>query len=126
MAKKKILIIDDEEGFTRLIKLNLERTGRYEVKEENSSSAALASIKEFKPDLILLDILMPDKTGDEIAFEVNNDKSAKGIPIVFLTAVAKQVEVKDHDGVIGGYPFIAKPVTTEQLIEIIEKNIKVK
>lgn len=126
MAKKKILIIDDEENFTRLVKLNLERTKKYEVKEENSSSAAFSTIKEFKPDLILLDILMPDKTGDEIAFEVNNDSSTKGIPIVFLTAVARQIEVKDHHGVIGGYPFIAKPVTATQLIEIIEKNIKAK
>lgn len=65
--EKKILIVDDEEDFTKLIKLNLERTGEYEVEIENGGLRGLAAAREFKPDLILLDILMPDMEGGEVA-----------------------------------------------------------
>lgn len=123
MVKKRILIVDDEANFTHLVKLNLERTRKYEVTEENTSSNAFLTAKKLKPDLILLDILMPGKSGDEVAFEINNDETTRDIPIVFLTAVARQIEVKNRGGVIGGYPFVAKPVTVEQLIEIIEKTL---
>ncbi|MCF7874594.1 MAG: response regulator [Candidatus Omnitrophica bacterium] len=122
MEKKKILIIDDEENFTRLVQLNLEETGRYEVKTVNKGSFGIAAAKEFKPDLILLDILMPDIEGGEVAFQLKNDKDVKNIPIVFLTAVATKEQVEKSSGFIGGHPFIAKPVDAEELIECIEKN----
>lgn len=123
MEKKKILIIDDEEQFTKIVKLNLEYTGKYEVKTENKGALGLAATKEFKPDLILLDILMPDMEGSEVAFQLTNDKDTENIPLVFLTAVAKKEEIEASKGVIGGHPFIAKPVDIKQLIEVIEQNI---
>jgi CheY-like chemotaxis protein len=121
---KKILIIDDEEYFTRMVKLNLEKTGKYEVKTENKGALGLAAAKEFKPDLILLDILMQDLEGGEVAKQIKNDKDTKGIPIVFLTAIATKEQVDASRGVIGGYPFIAKPVFEGELIDCIERNIR--
>ena len=56
---RRILIVDDEAGFTRLLKLTLEGTKRYIVKEENDGSQALSTARQFRPDLILLDIVMP-------------------------------------------------------------------
>lgn len=126
MSKKKILIIDDEENFTKIVKLNLEETSKYEVRTENKGSFGLAAAKKFNPDLILLDILMPDMEGSEVAFQIKNDEDTKNIPLVFLTAVAKKEEVKASSGVIGGYPFIAKPVSVEELIDCIKKNISKK
>lgn len=122
MSKKKILIIDDEEGFTKIVKLNLERTGKYEVKTENKGLLGFAAVKEFRPDLILLDILMPDMEGGEVASLLKDSGDTKNIPIVFLTAVATKEQVEKDSGIIGGYPFIAKPVTTKELIDCIEKN----
>lgn len=123
MEKKKILIIDDEEDFTKIVKLNLEETGKYEVRTENRGSNGFPAAKEFKPDLILLDILMPDMGGGEVAYRLKEDKSVKNIPIVFLTAVVTKEETTSHGGIIGGHPFIAKPVNAEKLIDCIEENI---
>lgn len=123
MEKKKILIIDDEERFTQLVKLNLEKTGRYEVMTQSKGSLGLATAKSFNPDLILLDILMPDMEGGDVASAMHDDNDTKGIPIVFLTAVAEKKEVKRGGGTIGGYPFIAKPVSVPELVHVIEKEI---
>ncbi|MCX5696791.1 MAG: response regulator [Candidatus Omnitrophica bacterium] len=120
---KKILIVDDEEDFTKLIKLNLERTGKYEVKTENQGAFGFTTAKAFKPDLILLDILLPDAEGSEVASQLKDDEATRNIPIVFLTAIIAKQEVKESGGVIGGHPFISKPVDIKQLIEVIDKNI---
>lgn len=125
MSKRRILVIDDEEGFTKLIKLNLERTGKYEVRTENKGLLGLAAAREFKPDLIFLDIIMPDIDGGDVCYQLENDWETKGIPIVFLTAVAKKEEVRDGRGTIGGHSFIAKPVSARELIDCIEKLSKI-
>jgi CheY-like chemotaxis protein len=123
MGKKRILLIDDEENFTKLIKFSLEKTGRYEVRVENKGALGFAAVKEFNPDLILLDILMLDMDGSKVASQLKEDEDTASIPIVFLTAIVDEKEVRDMDGVIGGHPFISKPVDIAQLIDIIEKNI---
>ncbi len=123
MGRKKILVIDDEKDFTKLIKRNLELTGKYEVRTENKGLLGLAAAKEFKPDLILLDILMPDVDGGEVGCELENDPETKGIPVIYLTAVVNKEEVDRNEGFIGGHPFIAKPVSTYELIDYIEKRI---
>lgn len=124
MDKKKILIIDDEEAFTRMIKLNLEGTGLYEVLEENKSTRAVATAKEVRPDLILLDIIMPDLDGTTVARNLKEEPATKDIPVVFLTVVVQKKETEGSCSVIGGYPFIAKPVNTEELIGCISKYMK--
>ncbi|MDO8602660.1 MAG: response regulator [Candidatus Omnitrophota bacterium] len=120
MEKKRILIVDDEENFTKIVKLNLEETGEYTVKVENNSSNAFKAAKEFKPDLILLDIMMPGMDGGDVASELKTDNAFKDIPVVFLTAIIREDEI---DGSIGGHPFIAKPVSAEDLIKHIKEHI---
>jgi two-component system OmpR family response regulator len=122
-AKKRILVIDDEAGFTRLLRLNLEATGDYEVREENSGPNGFAAAREFKPDLILLDVMMPGMDGGAVAARLQADAHLKSVPLVFLTAAVKKEEVGAHGGVIGGFPFIAKPVGVSGVIEVIEKNL---
>jgi CheY-like chemotaxis protein len=119
MAKKRILVIDDEKSFTRLVRLTLEETGRYKVIEENKGSQGLSITRKIHPDLILLDIVMPDVDGGEVAAQIKNAPDLKDIPIVFLTAVIK----KSEETVIGGIPYIAKPVTLNKLIMCIEDNL---
>ena len=121
--KKKILIIDDEKDFTAMVKLNLEGTGKYEVMEENKGVNGVAAARQFNPDLILLDLLMLDMEGSEVASRLEKDASVKDIPIVFLTAMIAKKEVEDKRD-IKGRVFVAKPVDSEKLINVIEKNIK--
>ena len=123
MKKKKILIIDDEKDFTEMIKLNLEDTGEYEVKAEDKGVNALRAAKSFKPDLILLDIIIKDMDGGAIRHQLKTDKATKDMPIVFLTATVDASKVPPEDNVIGGYTFLAKPISTERLIEAIKSKI---
>ncbi len=121
--KKRILVVDDEADFAKLIRLNLEQTGRFEVRAENRAAAALAAAKSFKPDLVLMDVLMPDLMGSEVAAQMREDDETKDIPVVFLTAVVGKEEVVQRGGIIGGHLFVAKPVDIKQLIEVIDENI---
>ena len=68
--------------------------------------------------------MMPDVDGGDLCYQLENDQATKSIPIVFLTAVAKKEEVRENWGTIGGYPFIAKPVSARELIDCIERKIK--
>lgn len=123
MATKKILVVDDEAGFARLLKLNLEGTGKFEVQTENKGSQALNTARSFRPDLILLDIIMPDMDGSEVANRLKNDPATRNIPILFLTALVKDKEVETTSGAIGGHLFLAKPITTDELVQSIDRTL---
>jgi DNA-binding response OmpR family regulator len=118
--KQKILIIDDEEDFCHFVKLNLERSGRFDVLVATRAQAGIDLAKINQPDLILLDILMPDMDGSQVAENLLLEPTTAKIPIVFLTALAQKKEVASAEGVIGGRTFIAKPVSPQELIARIE------
>ena len=119
--KKKILVVDDEVALTRMIKLNLERTGKYEVKTENFGKKAVTAVKDFQPDLIFLDVVMPDMTGDEVAQELRDDEALGKIKLVFMTAIISKQETNSMGSNIGGNEYLAKPVTAEDLIKVIDR-----
>ncbi|NOZ36604.1 MAG: response regulator [Gammaproteobacteria bacterium] len=121
MMKKRILVVDDEVALTRMIKMNLERSGDYEVRTENQGVKVLSVVREFWPDLIFLDVMMPGMSGDEIAQQLREDPVLAGIKIVFMTAIVTKEETSEMSGNIGGNEFLAKPVKTEELVETIEK-----
>jgi CheY-like chemotaxis protein len=123
MSKKKILVVDDEASLTRMLRRNLEATGKYEVKEENSGVQAYDSAKQFQPDMILLDVMMPDMDGGAVAAQIQDDENLKHIPIVFLTAIVQKEEAEDTGSNIGGRTFLAKPVKLDDLITCIEKEL---
>ena len=125
MDKKRILIIDDEVAATRLLQSNLEQTHHYVVLVENVATAALASAEHFRPDLVLMDVLMPGLDGGELAQHFQDSRTLRPVPIVFLTAAATKKEVTTRGGRIGGLPFLAKPVDMPELIACIEKHLNV-
>jgi DNA-binding response OmpR family regulator len=116
--KKRVIVIDDEVSLTRLLKLNLEKTSKYQVCTVNTPQLALRTALEFKPDIILLDVVMPGMDGGYLASQLRQHPELKSVPIVFLTAVATKSEVAAHQGVIGGSAFVAKPA---DLIEIMAR-----
>jgi CheY-like chemotaxis protein len=123
MSKKRILVIDDEPGFTRMLRLNLEQTGRYDVRVVNEPEEALPAAREFKPDLVLLDVFMPRMSGGDVAAQLRQEPDSQGRTIIFFTAAVQKTRVQEHHGVIQGDPFIAKPASFEEVIATIEKYL---
>jgi CheY-like chemotaxis protein len=119
--KKRILVVDDEVALTRMVKLNLEQTGDYEVRVENKGAMAIPAAREFKPDMILLDVMMPDMTGDEVSAQLKEDEQLQHIKYIFMTAIVTKEETAEMGNQIGGNEFLAKPVKAEELIATIER-----
>ena len=119
MSKKKILLIDDESGFTRLLRLTLPA---YEIREVNNPLLAVQVAKEFKPDIIFLDVIMPEADGGTIAAQIKEEASLRNVPIIFLTAIVSKDEAQTRQQ-IGGCEFLAKPVSRDQVDECIRKHL---
>jgi len=107
--KRRILIVDDDRDSTHLIKVLLEKIGGYLVLEENDAAKAYQSARNFRPDLIVLDIMMPQADGYEVAAQIAADPELQRTPIVFLTALVTKSEAEAGLR-IQGHPFVAKPI----------------
>jgi len=120
--QKRILIVDNDANSTRLVKVLLERSGPYLVMEENDATNAYHSARNFKPDVIFLDVMMPETDGGEVAAQIQADPELSNTPIIFLTALVTRAEAKDglH---IEGRPSLAKPISIPELISVIEENL---
>ena len=121
--KLRILLVDDEVDFTRLLRANLEITEEYEVQMENNPVRVLDVARAFKPNLIVLDFLMPGMDGGEVAAQIRADATLKNTPILFLTAAVSSREVDSWVNKISG-PCLAKPIMPEDLIAWIELHLK--
>jgi CheY-like chemotaxis protein len=122
--RRRILIVDNDPNTTHLVKVLLERTGRYLVLEENDAAKAHQSARNFRPDLILLDVVMPETDGGEVAAQIEADPELHNTPIVFLTALVTRAEAKRGLS-IQGHPILAKPVSIPELINAIEQHLPV-
>jgi len=122
--KKKILVVDDEEIICRMAKKILDLTGKYKVKIETDSYVVVETARKFKPDLILLDIVMPDPEGLEVSRQLLNDSQLQGVPVVFMTGILTDDEVDDQKGTMANRPCIAKPITKDKLLMCVEENLK--
>jgi len=120
--KVRVLIVDDEVSFTRMVKLNLEKTGRYDVRELNVATFAVTTAREFKPDLIFLDVIMPGQDGGDVAAQLQRDRYVRGTPVVFLTATVSRREAGTEGLNSGGALFLAKPVSVGDLIACIDQH----
>ena len=117
--KRSILIVDDDVDVSQMVKMILEKTGLYAVSICNRGNEAFKIIQDTRPELVLLDIMMPDADGTDIADRVQKDKSLALTRIVFMTALVSQTEVLKNS-VIGGYPFISKPISDETLLQRVK------
>ena len=120
MNKKRILMVDDEAGFTRMVKVSLEARGQYSVEVVNQPGEALAAARRFRPDIILLDIIMPEMDGGEVARRFQGEPELRDVPIIFLTATARGKAAADGGLVSGGYLYLSKPVALADLIRCME------
>ncbi|MBW2589702.1 MAG: response regulator [Deltaproteobacteria bacterium] len=124
MDRKKILIIDDEEDFLFFVKGNLENTGEFHVLEATSGKEGIEIAMEEKPDLIFLDISMPEMSGEEVAKRLSKIPETKETPVIFLTALITKNEIEDGGiSSIAGHKFIPKPIATKQLVAAINSTL---
>jgi len=124
MSKKKILVVDDECAFTRMMKLVLEQTGAYEVFCENSARQVLATAHACQPDLILLDVVMPDMDGGDVAALLQDDPQLQRVPVVFLTALVGNQAADKGPLKQAGFRFLGKLASDADLLQCIADNLQ--
>ncbi len=114
MEKQRILIVEDDKHIAKLIKYNLEKAG-YEATVVGSGEEAFAALEKERPDLIILDIMLPGRDGFEVCREIKQEDNLKNIPIVMLTARAEEVD-RIVGLELGADDYVIKPFSLRELI----------
>ena len=120
--KSRILIVDNNAQFANRVRLLLEATGNYIACGVNDPRRALETARSFKHDLVLVDLIMPQEDGPEVAAEFEADWALHAVPIVFMTALITPEEARDGRR-INGHRVVPKPTHGFDLIEVFEENL---
>lgn len=112
---KKILIVDDDIGLLELSRRILAATGLYEVMTEDSGRRAVAVAAAFKPDLLLLDVMMPGMDGGEVASAIRKLPTSQNVPVLFLTSLISKREQASREKRGTHDAYLAKPVDPQEL-----------
>ncbi len=125
--KKFILVVDDDPDLVESVSMKLD-SENFTVEKAYDGVEALAKIKEKKPDLVLLDVMMPNKNGYDLCDELKKDAQYKDIVIVLLTAVGDAVTSTNYTHIDGktnmADDFIPKPIDLDKLVEIVKDNLE--
>jgi CheY-like chemotaxis protein len=120
--KPRILIVDNNSQFACRARLVLGQSGKYVACTVIDPRRALETGRSFKPDLVLMDLIMPQEDGVEVAAQLEADWALHEVPIVFVTALITPEEA--HDGRrINGHRVVRKPTRGFDLIRIVEENL---
>jgi len=123
--KKKIMIIDDEESYALMLKVRIESSGDYEVRTFFEAKDIISNMHAFRPDVILLDLLMPGTGGLDACDMLNNDSLGQSIPVIVVSGLDKETD-KIKAFKFGVIDYLVKPVDDKKLIQAIEKAIECK
>jgi excisionase family DNA binding protein len=115
-GKRKVLIVDDDQELVELIVDVLEKDGRFEVRSVNNGFDAGMMVKEYHPDLIVLDVMLPDINGKEVCQRVRTDKSMDDVRIICISGMVEDEKIEDLKN-SGANDFLHKPFEVETLIE---------
>lgn len=121
-TKKRILVVDDELDFTHMLKLTLELTGEFYVRGVNFASQMLGVAREFRPDLVLLDCMMPVMDGGELAAQLEADPVLNTTPFAFVTATVDVEQAMPSSCYHGPQIFLPKPVQLARLVDVIREK----
>jgi DNA-binding response OmpR family regulator len=119
-AKKRILVVDDETDFALLQRVMPD----YEIRVETRADMALAAAKRFRPDIFLIDLVLPDMHGMALARKIRRDRRLKKAPIVFVSALVHFSEECDEPVLIEEFPAFGKPFRLEALKRCIEQHLQ--
>jgi two-component system, OmpR family, response regulator len=120
--KPRILIVDNSSRFARSARLLLDQSGKYVACTVIDPRRALETARSFKPDLVLVDLIMPQQDGPEVAAQIGADWTLHGVPIIFLTSLITAEEAKDGRRVYG-HRILPKPTSSSELIQVVEENL---
>ena len=115
-GKQKVLIVDDDEELVELITDALKRDRRFEVSSVNNGFDAGMMVKEYRPDLIVLDVMLPDINGKEVCQRVRGDKSMNDVRIICISGMVEEDKVSELKAA-GADDFMHKPFDVERLVE---------
>ena len=122
MAKERILVVDDQPINVQLLKRKLERGG-LEVSTANNGLEALEQVKAHKPDLILLDLMMPDMDGIEVCQRLQASSDHRSIPVIFVTARTTK-ESKLEGLAVGAVDYITKPIDLDETVARVTTQLR--
>ena len=117
-GKRKVLVVDDDRDLVELLVDVLERDGRFETRSVNNGFEAGMMVKDYRPDLIILDVMLPDINGKDVCLRVRNDKSLEAVKIICVSGMVEEDKIEELHRA-GANEFLAKPFETERLIERI-------
>lgn len=123
-ARKKILVVDDNPVTQKLYRRIFENAG-YDVHEAFSGEECLRSVAASVPDVILMDIILPDIDGKDVVREINNQEKTRDVPVIFVTNTLPAEEDKGYETIaIDGrdYRAFAKPVHVSKLLSVVRKE----
>ena len=120
--KPRIQIIDDNVALTTLLAKALAKFG-YDPVVENNPLLAVNTVRHYMPDLILLDVMMPERDGGRVLMDLRNDLSLRYIQVILLTAIAREAQTLANTGGIQS-TVLAKPVQLQELVQTIEDHLK--
>lgn len=126
MIKKRVMIVDDDESVTRVLDRFLASTDHYEVIAVNDPTKAVEVAHEFRPDLLVLDIIMPTLDGGEVLAEFRRDKKFSGMHVIFLTGLVSSEEIGREGYEISGHPVIPKPVGAKEFRTVVAEQLGIK
>jgi len=115
-GRRKVLIVDDDEELVELITDGLEKDGRFEVRSVNNGFDAGMMVKEYRPDLIVLDVMLPDINGKEVCQRVRSDKTMAAVRILCISGMVEEDKVGELKAA-GADDFMPIPFVVERLIE---------
>ena len=115
-GKRKVLIVDDDEELVELLVVVFESDGRFEIRTANNGFDAGMLVKEFRPDLVVLDVMLPDINGKEVCQRVRSDSTLEAVKIICISGMVEQDKVADLKE-SGADDFIQKPFTVDRLLE---------
>ena len=119
--RKKVLIVDDEPGVRQLVSKILSRD--YTVIEARDGEEAINAARSQKPDIILMDMMMPKMDGLTACYAIKKDPATKGIPVVMLTAIDQELNKKLSTTVMGANKYVTKPFSAQELLETIRQLV---
>ncbi len=123
-GKRKILVVDDDVELVELITDVLDKDGRFEVRSVNNGFDAGMMVKEYHPDLIVLDVMLPDINGKEVCQRVRSDPTMDDVKIICISGMVEQDKIEDLR-VAGADDFLQKPFEVDQLVDRICQLLEV-
>jgi excisionase family DNA binding protein len=123
-GKKKLLIVDDDQDLVDLMRDTFERDGRFDIRTANNGFDAGMQVKEFRPDLVVLDVMLPDINGREVCQRVRSDRTMDTVKILCISGMVESDKIADLR-MAGADDFMQKPFTTDRLLERVCDQLEI-